>query len=238
MKPGKHPVHPPSRPVIREHHLRVERTARYAMLGEPGPAVRELWIACHGYGQLAARFLRPFEAVADPARVVAAPEALSRFYVDPPASVADAARRRVGATWMTREDREAEIADYVSYVERLHDLLRAECPAATVTAFGFSQGAATIARWVALGRVAVRHLVLWGGAPPPDLELERLRERLSDARVTIVAGAHDETVAASDLDSAGERLRAAGIACEVLRFAGGHVLDSGTLRRLAAPAHP
>ena len=206
------------------------------MIGEPGPAVRELWIACHGYGQLAARFLRPFEALADAARVIAAPEALNRFYVAPPASVADAARRRVGATWMTREDRDAEIADYVGYVERLHDLLRAECPAAAVTAFGFSQGAATISRWIALGRVDVRHLVLWGGAPPPDLDLRRLRERLRGARITIVAGEHDGTVPASDLDSAAERLRAAGMRCEVLRFAAGHVLDSGTLLRLAAGA--
>ena len=45
-------------PAPREHHLTVPRSARYAVLGEPGPHVRTLWIAIHGYGQLAARFAR------------------------------------------------------------------------------------------------------------------------------------------------------------------------------------
>lgn len=222
--------------MIREHHLRVERTARYATVGEPGPAVRELWIACHGFGQLAARFLRPFQALDDGARLVAAPEALNRFYVDPPASVADAARRRVGATWMTREERDAEIADYVGYLDRLHDLLRAESPAAEVTALGFSQGAATVCRWVALGRARVRHLVLWCGQVPPDLALDLLRGRLASAAVTLVAGETDDVVPPEDVEMEAERLREAGIACDVLRFAGGHVLESETLRRLAQGA--
>ena len=78
--------------MIREHHLRVERTARYATVGEPGESVRELWIACHGFGQLASRFLRPFESFAAEGRMVAAPEALNRFYLDRPTEVADAAR--------------------------------------------------------------------------------------------------------------------------------------------------
>ena len=39
----------------RELHLTVPRTARYWTLGEPGPGLRQVWIACHGYGQLAAR---------------------------------------------------------------------------------------------------------------------------------------------------------------------------------------
>jgi hypothetical protein len=47
-----------------------------------------------------------------------APEGLSRFYFEGgfhgPGS-------KVGATWMTREDRLAKIEDYVGYLDALHD---------------------------------------------------------------------------------------------------------------------
>ncbi|MDE3054320.1 MAG: phospholipase, partial [Gemmatimonadota bacterium] len=85
-----------------EHHLRVRRTARFHSLGEFGPGVREIWIACHGYGQLAGRFLRHFRAAAHPERLIVAPEALSRFYLDN--ALPHGPDARVGATWMTRED--------------------------------------------------------------------------------------------------------------------------------------
>jgi len=66
---------------VEERHLRVERTARYYRLGGGG-GVRQLWVACHGYRQLAGHFLRRFEALDDPSRLIVAPEGLSRFYLD------------------------------------------------------------------------------------------------------------------------------------------------------------
>jgi hypothetical protein len=43
--------------MIHEHHLTVRRTARYHVLGDAAEAIREVWIVCHGYGQLAAEFI-------------------------------------------------------------------------------------------------------------------------------------------------------------------------------------
>ena len=50
----------------REHHLPVSRTARYFTIGDRTQALRELWFVCHGYGQLAGRFIRHFESIAGP----------------------------------------------------------------------------------------------------------------------------------------------------------------------------
>src|SRR5438445_8877211 len=108
-----------SRDVMQEHHLAVAKTARYYSLGEPGPATRQLWFVCHGYGQLAGRFLRHFEPLDDGSRVIIAPEGLSRFYLSE-----SPAERRVGASWMTREDRLVEIGDYVRYLDAVHDHVR------------------------------------------------------------------------------------------------------------------
>ena len=104
---------------MREEHLTVQRTARYYTLGAAGPGLRQLVVACHGYGQLAGRFIRHFAPLDDGSRLVVAPEALSRFYLDEPGT-APAAERRVGACWMTREDRLHEIDDYVRYLDALY----------------------------------------------------------------------------------------------------------------------
>jgi predicted esterase len=216
---------------MHEHHLTVARTSRYFTLGPESGGVGEVWFVLHGYGQLAARFLREFASIDDGTRLVVAPEALSHFYVDHP-------NRKVGASWMTREDRLAEIDDYVRYL----DAVRAELlgggarPEAGVSVLGFSQGAATAARWTVLGAMAVERLVLWGGEVPPDLPLERddACERLRAARLTLVAGSRDEYITEKVLAANAARLDEAGVPYRVIRYDGGHEIDAGVLRRLTA----
>src|SRR5215213_7354677 len=125
---------------MHEHHLSVTRTARYYTLGPLDGAPREVWVVCHGFGQLASRFLRHFDAIDDGTRLVVAPEALQRFYLDE--LKIPAAERRVGATWMTREDRLADINDYVGYLDALCEELFRRVPrgSARLVVLGFSQG--------------------------------------------------------------------------------------------------
>ena len=220
---------------MREAHLVVPRTARYHLLGEASPAVRELWVVLHGYGQLARRFLRHFAPVASPARLVVAPEALSRFYVA--SDVARHAQAHVGATWMTREDRLAEIDDYVRYLDLLAAHLRASLPAgAALHVVGFSQGAATAARWAALGTASLHRLVLWGGALPDDLDLTAHHARLAGARLTLVNGDADRFRPPDAVAADRERLRAHDVPFVAHAFAGGHEIDAALLARLAADA--
>jgi len=217
---------------MQEHHLAVAKTARYYSLGEPGPATRQLWFVCHGYGQLAGRFLRHFEPLDDGSRVIIAPEGLSRFYLSE-----SPAERRVGASWMTREDRLVEIEDYVRYLDAVHDHVRGgmRSEPVSVHAIGFSQGTATVSRWAALGKTHVDRLVLWGGEFPPDLDLTpgMVAERLRSARLTLVYGRADELITPKVVRQIGERLRASGVPYEEMPFDGGHELNETVLKQLA-----
>jgi len=217
---------------MQEHHLAVAKTARYYSLGEPGPATRQLWFVCHGYGQLAGRFLRHFEPLDDGSRVIVAPEGLSRFYLSE-----SPAERRVGASWMTREDRLVEIEDCVRYLDAVHDDVRGGISSGPVSvhALGFSQGAATVSRWAALGKTHVDRLVLWGGEFPPDLDLTpvMVAERLRSARLTLVYGRADELITPKVVRGITERLRASGVPYQEMPFDGGHELNEGILRQLA-----
>jgi len=215
---------------MQEHRVTVARSARYFTLGGTEP--REVWFACHGYGQLAARFLEKLRVLDDDGRCLVAPEGLSRFYL-----TESPTERRVGATWMTREDRLAEIADYVRYLDAVYDdvLGRLDRARVTVHALGFSQGAATVSRWTAMGKSPIDRVVLWGGEVPPDLELTRadFAQRLRAARLTLVYGRSDEYITPKVLARVTERLGAHDIPYREIPFAGGHELNEGVLKQLA-----
>ena len=218
-----------------EHALVVPRTARYYTLGPTHGFPRELWLVVHGYGQLARRFIRQFEALDDGARLIVAPEALSRFYLDPIPMRRHDPSPRIGASWMTREDRLAEIADHVRYLDILvGDLRRSLAGAAPrVTVLGFSQGTATVARWLAVTEQRVDQVVMWGGSIPPEIDLAAWSLRLQGAPLTLVIGDSDELVTPKAVAAEAERLAAAGVAHTLRRHPGGHAVDAAELRSLA-----
>ena len=209
-----------------ERHLTVPRTARYYTLGDAATA-REIWVVLHGYGQLAAYFARPFAPHAAE-RLVVVPEALSRFYLE---STLDGPHGpRVGATWMTREDREAEIGDYVRWLDLALDAAAGGADA-PLHVLGFSQATATACRWLAArdrrGAPPAARLVLWAGDVPPELDLGAAWLRRT--RLTFVAGTEDRFVTADAVAAVRARLDAAGVPYDAVRFEGGHKLDAPTL---------
>lgn len=214
------------RATPRTHHIRVIRTARFYTLGGGSFSPRDVWFVLHGYGQLAGEFVRFFSDLANDQTLVVAPEALNRYYITD-ISKAAAKDRRVGASWMTREDREAEIEDYIDYLDALYEEVAAGPvrEGARVNVIGFSQGAATATRWAADGRASIDRLVLWGGLMPPETDLSRGSGAIRGARLTIVAGTRDHYVTADALAAEQSRLDAAGITYDMFTFDGGHVIS-------------
>lgn len=219
----------------REHHIQVARTARYHTLSDPGPDVREVWFVCHGYRQLAGRFIKRFSGIADASRMIVAPEGLSRFYVDPEER-AHGLEDLVGATWMTREDRDAEIQDYVRYLDQLHDAVMSDLGgvAPSVVVLGFSQGAHTVSRWVTLGSVRPSALILWGAYPPPDLPPAAAAQRLGSTQLLLVAGTSDRYWTEQSREGEEARLESLGVSYRTRIFEGGHEIDRKVLSEIAA----
>lgn len=213
----------------------VRRTARYYTLGPTHGFPRELWVVCHGYGQLARRFLAQFAPLDDGTRLIVAPEALSRFYLDPLEQRRAHPTPRVGATWMTREHREAEIEDYVDYLEQLSTEVRHHLSGAgpRIIVLGFSQGTSTVCRWLAASALRAEQIVLWSGGIPPELDLAAWSARLHGAELSLVAGDEDEIVPAGSVATEGERLSAAGVAFTLHHHPGGHAIDADALLKLA-----
>ncbi len=180
---------------------------------------------------LAASFLRWFEPVARPGRLLVAPEGLSRAYFE------EKGTRRVGASWMTKEDRDAEIEDYVRYLDLVAARVLAGVPGQPrIEVHGFSQGTATACRWVAFGNHLASRLMLWSGLVPPDLPLDRYGPVLNRSGLEMAFGSRDRFILPPDVDREQARLAAAGLTPHIHRFDGGHRVDTATLIALTTEA--
>lgn len=209
-------------------HFEIPVKARFAQLGVPGPHIRQLWIVCHGYGQLAEYFIRPFQSLEDGETLVIAPEGLHRFYLE-------GVKGRVGASWMTKEDRLTDIDNYVDYLNRLYAQMVSELDTEnlTVNVLGFSQGGATVCRWLANRQVPVNNLVLWATTFPPDFNFEADRMHFNSMNTQVVVGDSDEYLNTEYLSNQRSFLDENGIQYHFTGFRGTHRVDAQVLKQLA-----
>ena len=164
----------------------------------------------HGYMETAEIQMARLETlpVSGRATLVSA-QGLNRFY--------RGRSEDVVAGWMTRQDREAMIADNIEYCDRAIDLAASpELPLFTV---GFSQGVAMAFRAATRGRRRAIGVVAVGGDVPPEL--------LEDATLTFPAvllarGEGDEWYTSAKLEADASALRARHTTVETLVHPGGH----------------
>lgn len=204
-------------------HISVSRTARYVVIGNP--QAEERWLVVHGYGQLAPRFAQKFASLAGQHRCFVVPEALNRFYVS-------GFSGKVGATWMTAEDREKDIADNVAYLDVLHLEAGFEFNAV----FGFSQGVATLCRWMQHRRPEGARAIFWAGSVAREMEQWSEQDAcfLASGSLHYVFGDNDPFFSESKISEQFAILRRLQISFDALRFEGKHVIDKGLLHQLIA----
>jgi predicted esterase len=141
------------------HTIKTETYGHF--LVEPAPHDHApLLVGFHGYGESADAMMTQLQALAptDDWCLVSV-QALHRFYTR---------TQDVVASWMTRQDRELEIASNTSYVWMVVETVRREYRAARPLVFvGFSQGVAMAYRAAAMGDC--NGLVVLAGDVPPDV---------------------------------------------------------------------
>ncbi len=200
--------------------------ARYYTLGEFSPSAKQIWFVLHGYGQLAQYFIKKFNVLVKHNICVIAPEGLSRFYQE-------GFSGRVGATWMTKEDRLTDIENYINYLNTVFDDVKTKfTKLPSVSILGFSQGSATATRWVMSKHIEFEHLVLWAGMFPPDIDFSDGSSYLGSKKVSLVYGNKDPfltTERMAEMKALNEKLN---IQPQVIAFDGGHDIDGATLLKL------
>jgi predicted esterase len=215
---------------MQEHQIKVERTARYYTLGELNENTKTIWFVVHGYGQLSQFFVKKFVQIVDNETFIVAPEAVSRFYLDEKFS-------RVGASWMTRELRQSEIDENNDYLNSLYSslLTNYDLSKVEINILGFSQGCATVCRWIDSGKVKCNRLLLWAGFFSNGIREVIAPQKLKNIDTYYVYGDKDEFLVA--YPEVSEKFRAGMIEeidLKIVSFDGKHTVDEKTLKEIIA----
>lgn len=213
--------------MFASHSTKVERTAHYYTLGTPGPHIRQFWLICHGYGQLASNLIRKFTDIDDGTTFVLSPEGLSRFYWK-------GLSGEVGASWMTRHDRLDEIEDYTRFISELFETYRQQLPAdVQINFLGFSQGVATQCRWITARQPKFHHLIIWAGLFPEDIDYHPFEAYLADKQIHFVYGDQDQFVTPARIEWQQNFAKEQKLTYQLHTFQGKHEIDRTLLKQLA-----
>lgn len=189
--------------------------------------VDEIWLVLHGYGQLAEFFLKKFEGHYREDRVFVSPQGIHRFYKE-------GFNGRVVANWMTKQHREMDILHCNNYLNAILEDVMAQFPKVRdINALGFSQGAATLSRWVSQCDFPLGKLVFWGGAMAHDLDAIAFRAKTIQTQLIFALGDKDPLLSPDRLRGHQEYLNKNGFNNIITRsYAGAHDLDPTLLSEL------
>jgi predicted esterase len=205
------------------HTIEARTHGRYLVesRGKPAP----LLVGFHGYGESADAMLSNLRTFGDGWCLVSV-QALHRFYTR---------KNEVVATWMTRQDREHEIADNTAYVWSVIEAVERDQGTSRPRVFaGFSQGVAMAYRAAVAG--ACDGLIVLAGDIPPDVASHASKL----PPVLVGRGVKDEWYTAAKAAADLNVLRDASVSTTEHVFEAGHVWDTSFsaearqfLRRLA-----
>jgi predicted esterase len=196
---------------VRIVNVTTPTTGRVLIEDAAGSFSGRVIVGCHGYGQSAETMLEELGRIPglESWRRVSI-QGLHRFYTRHDQAVV--------ASWMTRQDREAAIADNIEYFKRAMAAAGAD-DAQIIVLLGFSQGASMAARAAVRATSRADGLVIMGGDIPPDL-----RDDPSTVfpPTLIGVGDRDTWYGGARANADIEFLKSRGVAHEVVHFAGGH----------------
>lgn len=200
-------------------------TNTYETLNDFTDETKNVWIVFHGIGYLSKYFLKYFDELNPVDNYIIAPQAPSKYYLN-------SSYKHVGASWLTKENTEAEINNNLNYLDAI---LKVETMFSirNLIIFGYSQGVSMAARWVAQRKIECNHLVLYAGGIPNELNENDFTHLGNNTQITIIVGNQDEYLTKERLSIEREKTRTIfnGRAKEHI-FNGGHIIKKELINNL------
>jgi len=209
--------------------ISIPKTHKYSQLGEFSEKTNTVWIVLHGYGMLSEFFIKKFECILNDSTVVIAPEGSNRFYLENN-------YYRVGASWMTKLDKEKDIEDNISFIQTLYSNAVDEIGHTNfkLNTLGFSQGGATLVRWIMSNSITIDSLILWGSDIPKDCLTSEKKSRWSSIDVKLVIGNQDEYINEENKQKVIDLINSYELKYKLVEYEGSHKIIEKELEKIAA----
>lgn len=208
---------------MQTHHIEVKKTARIFTLGTLNPKTKRIWLVLHGYAMLSEYFVLKFNELDLDENYIIAPEGLSKFYQN-------GLSGRIGASWMTSEDRENEIKDYINYLESVYQqMILPHLSDRKLICFGFSQGVSTLFRWANQHIPVANQIIAWAGSIPVEV-IDQYQ--LQSIPLKIYYGKEDPLITIEQAQQLLKLLEDKNIPFQSFEYNGGHTVISSIITEL------
>ena len=206
-----------------EKEISYKTTNSYYTLNALTTKTKNVWFVCHGMGYLSRYFLKYFKELNPDENYIIAPQAQSKYYIQP-------AFKHVGASWLTKENTEKETANVMRYFDAV---FKAEnIPKdKNLIVVGYSQGVSVAMRYLATRQLQCSQLVLMSGGIPKELRKEDFK--FLKAQVTLIYGTADEYLSNERMEL--EKTRAFelfGNSVNIIPFEGKHIVNVDLINNL------
>ena len=208
--------------------ISISKTGKYSQIGKCSKKINNVWIVLHGYGMLSEYFVKKFECIIDETTLVIAPEATNRFYLANNYT-------RVGASWMTKLDKEQEISDNILFLDKLFSIIKKEIGHNNfkLNKLGFSQGGPTLVRWLMSNKLNTNSLILWGSDIPKDSLVIENKSRWNSMNLKIVIGKNDEYINEEKKQEFVGVVKSYGLKYDLIEYKGSHKIIEEELKKIA-----
>lgn len=208
------------------HFIKTEKTAVVTSLGNSN-APETIWLILHGYGQLVENFQRDFQIFDLNKNYFVFPNALNHFYIK-------GGKGDVGASWMTKYFRENDINDNNQYLDKVYQtFIQPHLKGKTnFYTLGFSQGAASLVRWLSMQNIQPDNIILWGAVFPPDIEKDIYLQRLKQLNWYYIIGNQDEFISLEERKKQKLFFEQNAFKLQWIEYSGGHFLQSSLLKNI------
>ena len=207
-----------------EKEITYNTSNTYSTLNQLTAQTKNVWFVCHGMGYLSRYFLKYFKDLNPTENYIIAPQAPSKFYIQP--------KMHVGANWLTRDNTIADTENIIKYFDAVFE---AENISAQVNliVFGYSQGVSVAMRYVAKRKLKCSQLILHSGGIPKELIAEDFEHLHKTTKVKLMYGTNDEYLDEDRIKKESSRaMELFGDIVSFLPFEGKHVVHKDYINDL------
>lgn len=166
-----------------ENQVSYTSTNTYSTLNSLTEKTKNVWLVFHGMGYLSKYFIEYFSELKAEENYIIAPQAPAKYYQD-------MSFKRIGASWLTRENTFLETNNILNYVDAVFEKeLSGIIP--NLIVMGYSQGVSVATRWVASRKIQCNRIVIHSGGIPKELTAQDFAFQNSNTIVNCFYGDKD-----------------------------------------------
>lgn len=207
-----------------EKEITYNTSNTYSTLNQLTAQTKNVWFVCHGMGYLSRYFLKYFKDLNPTENYIIAPQAPSKFYIQP--------KMHVGANWLTRDNTIADTENIIKYFDAVFEAENISTQVNLIV-FGYSQGVSVAMRYVAKRKLKCSQLILHSGGIPKELIAEDFEHLPKTTKVKLIYGTNDEYLDEDRIKKESSRaLELFGDIVSFLPFEGKHVVHKDYINDL------